>query len=136
MTDCSGPQAARVLVVEDNVDAAYVLGEVLRLYGFEVTVAHEARAGLQLLRSQSIDVVLSDIKMPGPSGYEFAEAVRNDPRVSDVGLIALTAFGSPCDIKRAAAAGFDAHLAKPVDLRRLIQKIQELLVSKSRGRSQ
>ena len=135
MTHRGSPQPARVLIVEDNEDAAGMLGEFLRLSGFQVTVAHEARTGLQLLLSYGADVVLSDIKMPGPSGYDFAEAVRNDPRVSDVGLIAVTAFGSPRDVERTAAAGFDVHLAKPVDPHRLIQKIQELLESRPREHS-
>jgi PAS domain S-box-containing protein len=115
-TQPEGPPRRRILIVEDNVDAAEMLQFVLELQGHEVTVAVNGTEGLELLRLDEPDVVLCDIGLPGMSGYEFARAVRADPMLGDVVLVALTGYGRAADRRRTEEAGFDAHLTKPVEL--------------------
>lgn len=106
----------RVLLVEDNVDAAQMLSDLLELSGNEVTVAACGREALEALRRRRVDVVLCDLGIPDMSGYEVARAVRADPSLRDTPLVAVTGYGQPEDRRRTAAAGFDDHLTKPVDL--------------------
>ncbi len=104
----------RVLVIEDNLDAAETLQDMLRLWGHEVAVAHEGRAGLEEARTFKPDVVLCDIGLPVMDGYQVARAIRSDPTLAHTFLVALTGYALAEDQRRAAAAGFDRHLGKPV----------------------
>jgi CheY-like chemotaxis protein len=106
---------ARVLVVEDNPDAADSLVMILELLGHKVHVAHDGVAGLAAARVHRPDVMLVDIGLPGMNGYDFARAIRRDPNLGGVTLVALTGYGRSEDKVEAAAAGFDRHLVKPVD---------------------
>lgn len=106
----------RVLLVEDNVDAAQMLSDLLELSGHDVTVAACGREALEALRRRRVDVVLCDLGIPDMSGYEVARAVRADAALCHTPLVALTGYGQPEDRRRTAAAGFDDHLTKPVDL--------------------
>jgi two-component system, chemotaxis family, CheB/CheR fusion protein len=103
-------------VIEDNIDAAESLREGLEMSGHEVVVAHDGEEGLARARSLRPDVVLCDIGLPGLDGYEVARRIRADPSPSPV-LIALTGYALPEDQRRALEAGFDRHLAKPVQFR-------------------
>ena len=118
----------RVLVIEDNIDAAETLQEMLRLWGHEVAVAHDGRAGLDEARTFKPDVVLCDIGLPVMDGYQVARAIRNDPALASTFLVALTGYALAEDRRRAAAAGFDRHLAKPVP----IDAIEDVLANPSR----
>ncbi len=115
----------RVLIVEDNVDAARSLAEILELAGHRVSVAFAARAGLDLAREARPDVVICDIGLPGMDGYEFARTVRRDESLRGIRLIALTGYAQPEDRQRALEAGFDAHEAKPASLDRLAALLAE-----------
>ncbi len=105
----------RVLVVDDNVDAAETLADLLRLLGHEVEVAHDGPGALEKLRAGAPEVVFCDIGLPGMSGYEVARAMRAS-NGDDLQLVALTGYAQAEDVKRAIEAGFDAHVAKPPDL--------------------
>ena len=109
----------RVLVVEDNVDAAEMLRELLALWGHDVTVATTGHEALETLGRREVDVVLCDLGIPDMSGYEVARAVRADAALRGMPLVALTGYGQPEDRRRTAEAGFDEHLTKPVDLEAL-----------------
>jgi PAS domain S-box-containing protein len=109
----------RVLIIEDNADAADSLQGVLELQGHAVFVAHDGVAGLELARKVRPDVVLCDIGLPGMDGYEVARALRSDERLRKVRVVALSGYAQPEDLRRAARAGFDAHLAKPPSLEKL-----------------
>jgi PAS domain S-box-containing protein len=112
----------RVLVIEDHLDAAESLRMLLQLSGHEVAVAHAGKIGLELARSFRPDVVLCDIGLPGGmDGYAVAAAVRRDPELATLPLIALSGYGQEEDQRRARQAGFDRHLTKPVDPRLLEQ---------------
>src|SRR6185437_6942607 len=104
----------KVLVADDNQDAADSLAMLLRLAGHEVRVATNGRAALALASAFRPSAALLDIGMPGLNGYEVARAVRAEPWGRDMRLIALTGWGQDEDKRQARAAGFDHHLTKPV----------------------
>jgi two-component system CheB/CheR fusion protein len=108
--------ARRVLIIEDNADAADSLRVVLEIDGHEVEVAHDGLDGLAKARSFAPEVVLCDIGLPEMDGYEVARAMRADPHNSRVRLIALTGYAAPEDVAKAKEAGFDAHLGKPTSM--------------------
>ena len=110
------PPRRRVLVVDDNVDAAVSLGRLLtRLHGQDVKVAHDGPSGLALAEAFRPEVVILDIGMPGMDGYEVARRLRDRPESNGTLLVALTGWGQEADRRRSAEAGFDRHLVKPVD---------------------
>jgi len=109
----------RVLVVEDNCDAAETLREVLELIGHEVAVAHSGPEALQKARVLEPEVVLCDIGLPGMDGYEVARAFRADQMLNKASLVALSGYALPEDLQRSAAAGFSQHLAKPPSMEKL-----------------
>src|SRR5262249_45144880 len=110
---------ARILVVEDNVQAAETLVTLLRVLGHEVHVAHDGYAGLELARTKTPRLLLVDIGLPGMDGYEVARRAREDPTLRDAVLFALTGYGRDEDREAALAAGFDGHLVKPVSVEAL-----------------
>jgi PAS domain S-box-containing protein len=106
----------RVLIIEDNADAAESLQMLLELSGFEVATAADGTSGLEAARRFHPDVVLCDIGLPGGlDGYGVARELRADSALQEVRLIALTGYGQAEDQRRAYAEGFDLHLTKPVD---------------------
>jgi len=110
------PHPTRILVAEDNPDAADSLVLILELLGHRVRVVHDGVAALEAARASAPDLMIVDIGLPGMDGYELARAVRRDPALQRMTLVALTGYGRPEDKARAIAAGFDYHLAKPVDI--------------------
>jgi PAS domain S-box-containing protein len=110
------PPRRRILVVDDNVDAAASLAKVLtRLMGQEVRVAHDGLEALEAADEFRPEIVLLDIGMPGLDGYEVAERLRREPEFEGTLLVALTGWGQPEDQRRSQEVGFDRHLVKPVD---------------------
>jgi PAS domain S-box-containing protein len=112
-------RSRRVLVVDDNADAAATLRMVLELQGHDARAAFTGRAALDTLAEFSAEVVLLDLGMPGMDGFELAQRIRALPGGSNVLLVALTGWGQDQDRRRTAEAGFDEHLTKPVDTGRL-----------------
>jgi signal transduction histidine kinase len=113
----------RVLVVEDNLDTAETLRDLLELSGFEVAIAGSGSEGVAAAHVFHPEVVLCDLGLPGMNGFEVASALRRDPVTAGVRLIALTGYGGDEDRRRSREAGFDVHLTKPVEpavLRRLL----------------
>lgn len=109
----------RVLIIEDNVDAADTLSEVLALSDHEVAVAYNGPDGLEKARTFHPDIVLCDIGLPGMDGYAVARAFRADEALKDTRLVALTGYALPDDLQRATDAGFERHIAKPPTLAKL-----------------
>lgn len=106
----------RVLIIEDNPDSADSLKEALQLYGHRVESASDGAQGLALAREFRPEVALCDIGLPGADGYQLARQFRADDALRRTYLVAVTGYAQPEDRQRAAAAGFDAHFAKPPDL--------------------
>jgi signal transduction histidine kinase/CheY-like chemotaxis protein len=118
-------EARRILVVEDNPDAAATMRDFLELSGHEVELACSGAAGVQAARQFHPEVVLCDLGLPGMDGFEVAAQLRRDPATASARLIAVTGYGRDEDRRRSKAAGFDLHLTKPVDpalLRQLLQR--------------
>ena len=109
----------RVLIVDDNMDAADSLATLLALAGHEIRVAYDGLAALSAAREFHPQMALLDIDMPGLDGYAVAEALRTEPWASQLSIVAITGWGNQQSARRAAAAGFDAHLVKPVDPERI-----------------
>jgi CheY-like chemotaxis protein len=116
----------RLLVVDDNQDAANSLAVLLRLQGHEVRVAFSGPAALQMTKDYSPDVVFLDIGMPGMDGYEVARRMRQQPGLEKVVLAALTGWGQQEDRRRTAEAGFNHHLVKPPEPKALESVLAEL----------
>jgi CheY-like chemotaxis protein len=107
--------AGRVLVADDNADAAESIALLLELAGHEVRVAHTGHGALAVAREFRPDAALLDIGMPELSGYEVARELRREPWGAAINLIALRGWGREEDRLRALEAGFDRHLTKPID---------------------
>ena len=116
----------RILLVEDNVDAAHSWKRLLQLLGHDVAVAYEGASALELMESGGFELAFIDIGLPGMSGYELAQHIRELGAKPAPALIALTGYALEEDRQRALDAGFDAHLVKPVrleDLRAVLAKV-------------
>jgi PAS domain S-box-containing protein len=109
------PVSRRVLVVDDNVDAAESTAVILRLAGHETRLAHSGPEALRLAEEIRPQVVLLDIGLPGMNGYEVARRLRQDADLGEAVLIAVTGYGQDEDRRRSEEAGFDYHVTKPVD---------------------
>jgi PAS domain S-box-containing protein len=118
----------RVLVVDDNRDAADSLAVLLKSLGIKVQVAYDGSQALLSLRDLRPNVVLLDIGMPGMDGYEVARRIREQADLRHIGLIALTGWGQEEDRRRSAASGFNHHLLKPVDFQILCSLLASLAV--------
>jgi CheY-like chemotaxis protein len=116
--------SVRVLVADDNRDAADSLSRVLELFGHEVRVAYDGASAVRIGEEFRPRVAVLDIAMPGGSGYEVARAIRKHDR--KVTLVALTGWGQETDRRRALESGFDHHLVKPVDPSALHRLLSEL----------
>lgn len=125
VSDGSAPKLRRVLVADDNRDAGDTLAMLLRLDGHDVHVAIDGIEAVEMYQRVQPDVVILDIGMPGLSGHEVAQRIRDLRSEPPVVLIALTGWGQKADKDRAAASGFDHHFTKPVEptvLSALLQK--------------
>lgn len=119
-------QTLRVLVVDDNRDAAAMLAFLLEAAGHEVLVEHESARALERARIELPDVCLLDIGLPEMDGNELALRLRAQPETANAVLIAVTGYGQDEDRKNALAAGFDHHLVKPVDTKKLASILAEV----------
>jgi PAS domain S-box-containing protein len=122
-TRASAAGPLRVLVVDDNLDAAGSLAALLALLGHTVRVAHDGPEGLRVAEEFLPDLAFLDIGLPGMSGYDLARAIRRQRPLQQVVLIALTGWGAHGDQQQSHEAGFDQHLTKPVSLEALEQAL-------------
>jgi signal transduction histidine kinase/ActR/RegA family two-component response regulator len=116
---------ASVLVIEDNQDVREMTCALLAEYGFHVVSAANGGAGIDSAKANGPDVALVDIDLPDMSGYDVASRIREDERLTNIQLIALTGYGQLSDKEKALASGFDVHLKKPVNIDDLIRAINE-----------
>jgi CheY-like chemotaxis protein/two-component sensor histidine kinase len=126
-TGADDARRRRVLVVDDNPDSAESLALLLQIEGHDVWTAHDGLSALAAAREHRPEVVLLDIGLPaGMDGYEVAQRMRPEAGLEDMLIVAVTGYGQAEDKRRAADAGFDGHLVKPVD----IDKLWQLLASR------
>lgn len=123
-----------VLVVEDFPDTLYLFQLILQRYGAHVTPAKDGFEALRIMRSEAIDVLISDIGLPEMNGYELLRRIRadecrrgkSDREILHVPAAAVSAFSQPADLNRSRAAGFQIHLPKPVDIEELVDVVATL----------
>lgn len=120
------PASRRILVADDNTDSAETCAMLLQLWGHDVRVAADGQETVDVAREFRPEIALVDIGMPRMSGYEVAQTLRGTEWGKDMVLVAVTGWGQDEDRARATAAGFDHHLAKPVDPQRLQPLIEEI----------
>jgi two-component system, OmpR family, response regulator len=121
------PPKRRLLVVDDNKDAAESMSMLLEMWGHEVAFAYDGPSALETAEQWQPEAVFLDIGLPGMDGYEVAERLRELPQAKDAVLIAITGYGQDDDRLRSRRAGIDHHLVKPVApdaLRNLIDSLQ------------
>jgi CheY-like chemotaxis protein len=129
-SECAGPMrigmglARLVLVVDDNIDAADMTAEVLRMHGITVAVAYSGPEGLAKALTLMPSVIFLDVGMPVMDGCAVALALRKDQAFQSVKIVALTAWGDDESRERIQAAGFDLHLTKPASLTTLVRAAQ------------
>jgi PAS domain S-box-containing protein len=126
-------QACRILVVEDNPDAAESLKAVLEMGGHAVEIAYSGLEGIDKARSFRPDVVLCDIGLPAMDGFAVARAIRADPVLRSTALVAVSGYAAPSDLERATESGFDRHLTKPVGREELERAMREVLRTRGAG---
>jgi len=125
MADAPKAAGSRILVVDDSVDSAETLGELLRIWGHEVRLAHDGPGAVEAAREYLPEVILLDIGLPGMDGFAVATQLRKE-KIGGRMLVALTGYGEQQDRKRTQEVGFDHHLVKPIDP----DTLQKLLVRK------
>ena len=123
----------RILVVDDNMDAASLLGQAQQRLGHEIRTAFDGPTALQQAREFRPEVALLDLGLPVMDGYELAEHLRRTGQTAK--LVAVTGYGQQSDRQRSQASGFDAHIVKPVDLDTLQETIRDVLGLRERGGS-
>jgi CheY-like chemotaxis protein len=126
VADSQAPHCHRILVIEDNPDAAESMQMMLELFGHEVRVATTGPDGVTAARAYRPDVILCDLGLPGLSGFEVARTLREDPDLAGVLLVAVSGYGEKEDHRKALESGFDKALVKPVDpglLRALLEQV-------------
>jgi CheY-like chemotaxis protein len=128
-----GRSPRRVLVVEDNVDSARTLTELVQLCGHQAMTVHDGARAIEAATTFAPDVVLLDIGLPRVNGYDACQAIRALPGGRGIVIAALTGWGQEEDRRRSRAAGFDVHLVKPVDIDALMQVIELDTASDGRG---
>jgi CheY-like chemotaxis protein/two-component sensor histidine kinase len=111
----------RIIVVDDNVDAAHLLAQMLRLHGHDVQAAYDGRQGLEAAREFKPEIAFIDLNMPRMDGLDLAKALRGEQWAAGMRLIALTGMGQGSDIESTRAAGFDAHLTKPASVEDILR---------------
>ena len=121
----SAARGRRVLIIEDNPDAALSLRDAMEIAGHEVRVAYDPAEGLEVAREFRPEVLLCDIGLPTMDGYQVARRFRSDARLRSTYMIAVTGYAAPEDRERAALAGFDRHMGKPPDIELLNQLLAE-----------
>jgi CheY-like chemotaxis protein len=125
------PESRRVLVIDDNVDAAKSLSLLLRHLGHVVETAHDGVEAVEVARSFQPTIVFCDIGLPGMDGYEVARRLRALAETKDAAVVALTGYGQDRDRRDADTAGFHVHLLKPLSLETL-QDVLETISAKER----
>jgi two-component system CheB/CheR fusion protein len=114
----------RVLIVDDNQDAAEALGDLLRLWNQDVRVAFDGSQAIEVAKEFRPDVILLDVRMPGMNGYDVVRQLRGSNGFEQATIVALSGYGTDEDRRRSLQAGFDAHIVKPIDKDALVRILQ------------
>lgn len=119
--------AARILIVEDHPASLEMMDYLLTAMGYETVLARDGRAAVELAARTHPDLVVCDLQLPYMSGYEIAEHLKQDPALSAIPLIAVTASSMPGDEERVLASRFEGYYAKPIDPERFVSQMENHL---------
>jgi CheY-like chemotaxis protein len=130
-----GLRGRRILLVEDEIDSRELIAMYLSRCGADVLAVSSARDAITSLEEGPPDLLISDIAMPGKSGYDLIREVRSLPREQGgkIPAVALTAYAAREDVDQALRAGFDLHIAKPVEMRELARRVADLITESRAG---
>ena len=117
----------RILIVDDNSDAAETLADLLRMMDYDVRVAGDGKAAMATLDGYQPQLALLDIGLPGEDGYALAGRMRADPRATGTKLVALSGYGQDKERSETTGARFDEHLIKPVGADQLLDVVQKMI---------
>jgi len=116
----------KVLLIEDNQDFVFLLSAILESLGHTCMAAFDGPEGIKKAQEMTPDIIFCDIGLPQMNGFEVAKKLKEDQTLKDVYLVALTGYVSACDMCHAASAGFDFHLAKPVNMAEMIRVLERI----------
>ncbi|MCX5729972.1 MAG: response regulator [Deltaproteobacteria bacterium] len=119
----------RVLVIEDNEQNLYLMEFLLTRHNFEVALARDGREGIAKAKTVNADLILLDIQLPEMSGHDVARAIRKDPRLAAVPIVAVTSYAMPGDREQALAAGCTGYIEKPINPDTFVTQLEAYLVS-------
>ena len=120
-----------ILIVEDNEKNMKLVRDVLQVKGYQTVEAGSAEDGLKIARERTLDLVLMDIQLPGMSGIEALKAMRADPALAAIPVVAITASVMQQDRQEIMSAGFDGFIEKPVNLKNLLDTVQRAVKAKN-----
>ena len=129
----AGVQAASIVIVDDNVDAAETLAAAMEMLGYRTVVANNGRDALRAIAETLPHAAILDIGLPDMNGYELARKIRGEPWGSEIALVAATGWGQEADKQAARDAGFDLHFTKPLDFMKLDQQLRPLMPNGENG---
>ena len=124
---------ARILLIEDNPDNLDLMSYLLAAYGHSVSTAEDGESGIAAAKRSPPDLIACDIHLPGVDGYDVARALKDDPSLAAVPVIAVTALAMVGDRERILAAGFDGYITKPIDPQRVVGELDAYLPANLRG---
>jgi len=113
-----------VLIIEDHADNLELMSYLLKAFGYTTVTAADGPAGVDLARSEDLDLILCDIQLPGIDGFEVARRLKQDQRLRSIPLVAITALAMVGDRERALAAGFDGYIAKPINPETFVASVE------------
>jgi two-component system, cell cycle response regulator DivK len=117
----------KILVVEDNEQNRILMRQILTYHGYEVLEAADGAAGLKMARERMPDLILLDLQMPVMGGFAVIAELRNTPVLSKLKVIAVTSFAMKGDREKALEAGFDEYVTKPIDTRKFVELVKNII---------
>lgn len=124
---------AKILLIEDNAENRYLVTFLLQQHGFTVVPAESGLRGLELAAIIAPDLILLDIQLPGMDGHAVARALKGDPQLKHIPVIAVTSYAMAGDREKCLAAGAEGYIEKPIDPETFVAEIERFLVSLKRG---
>jgi CheY-like chemotaxis protein len=118
---------SKILLIDDEPDIRITTGKILEKRGYEVVMARDGEEGLKILKNNKVDLILLDVMMPGPDGWEVCREIKGDRELRDIPVVMFTVMASEEDMEKSRMSGADAHISKPFSTEELVETIEELL---------
>lgn len=121
-----GPMGKKILIIDDDVDMASMMGEILATRDFEVVLAHDGIRAIEKSNKEKVDLILLDIRMPFFSGFWFCDAFKQKPETKDIPVVIVSALSTPEDIEKAYRLGAAGYLTKPFKATELLEVVEKI----------